>query len=308
MNKYMNQNYEIIGMAMILILCAIPVALLIFACLDWLRSRIRGSARRRWLFYAAIAANVIFAACLIDAFIIEPRTLTITRIAVECAGIRSDANKVKIVHISDLHFEKSTALTGKVLASISRESPDLICVTGDMYQMGEYDLAGFKSFMTRLCDIAPTYFVCGYDDEQIILDAASGRALFADVRGRILRIRNTEIEVAGMGGYRMADGPHRYGAESDLKVMLSHSPDALDEAARNGADLFLAGHTHGGQIRLPVWGAVITNCETGKRYEYGLYKKGKLNAFVTRGIGLEPRPAPQARFLCRPEVVVISVR
>lgn len=56
------------------------------------------------------------------------------------------------------------------------------------------------------------------------------------------------------------------------------------------------------------WGTVITNCKTGKKYEYGLYKKGHLRAFVTRGIGMEPKPAPQARFLCPPEVVVINVR
>lgn len=103
---------------------------------------------------------------MIDAFFIELGLLTTTRININKPANQSSAGEIKIIHISDIHYEKDTGLTRKLLNVISNEKPDLICVTGDIYQMGEYDLAGFKSFMTRLCDIAPTYFVCGYDDER----------------------------------------------------------------------------------------------------------------------------------------------
>lgn len=244
---------------------------------------------------------------MIDAFFIEPGLLTITKINLSQPANQSGVGEIKVIHISDVHYEKDTGLTRRLLASISNEKPDLICITGDIYQMGEYDLAGFKSFMTRLCDIAPTYFVCGYDDEQTIMNASSGKIHRAGAKSIRLDIRNMEVEIAGMPDSRMSGEEQPYGSESSFKIMLSHSPDALDAASRTKADLFLAGHTHGGQIRLPFWGAVITNCETGKKYEYGLYRIGKLNAFITRGIGMESRPAPQARFLCQPEVAVITV-
>lgn len=308
MNTYSNQSYEIIGLVIIAILCIAPVALLILAVLDWIRSRISHTQRRKWLFYTAIATDIIFTACMIDAFFVEPRLLTVTRINLESPGIQSITSEIKIIHISDIHFEKSTALIAKLLATISREHPDLICVTGDIYQAGEYDTAGFASFMAKLCDIAPICFVCGYDDETVISGASSGRAHYVDARSLQIGIRNTKVQIAGMQDSSISRVLPSYNTGSNFKIMLSHTPDTLDEASLTNADLFLAGHTHGGQIRLPFWGAVITNCKTGKKYEYGLYKKGHLRAFVTRGIGMEPKPAPQARFLCPPEVVVINVR
>ncbi|MHB1456308.1 MAG: hypothetical protein ACYC0V_05270 [Armatimonadota bacterium] len=81
MNHTTNQNYEIIGFTMVLVIFAIPVVLLILAFLDWIRCRITKAPRRRWLYLAAIIANVIFAACMIDAFLVEPGLLTTTRIS-----------------------------------------------------------------------------------------------------------------------------------------------------------------------------------------------------------------------------------
>lgn len=303
-----NQNYEIIGLAFLFILCAIPIILLIFACLDWIKCRITKSPRRRWLMNAAISANIIFAVSLVDAFFIEPGLLTTTRINISRSANQSSAGEIKIIHISDIHYEKDIGLTRKLLAEISNEKPDLICITGDIYQMGEYDDAGFKSFMTGICDIAPTYFVCGYDDERTIINASSGKIHYAGVKSLKLKIYNNTVEIAGMPDNRSRKNSPAFSGNSDFKIILNHLPDRLDEASLMKADLFLAGHTHGGQIRLPFWGAVITNCETERKYEYGLYRKDNMNAFVTRGIGMEPKPAPQARFLCPPEVVVITVQ
>jgi predicted MPP superfamily phosphohydrolase len=259
------------------------------------------------LLNSSVAANIIFAVCLIDAFFIEPGLLTTTRVKISKSNNQSSTGEIKIIHISDIHYKKDTGLTMKLLNVISNEKPDLICITGDIYQMGEYDDAGFKSFMTRLCDIAPTYFICGYDDEQTIMTASSGKIHYASAKSLKLQIHNNTVEIAGMPDTGIPEKSSVFNGKSDFKIILNHSPDRLDEASQMKADLFLAGHTHGGQIRLPFWGAVITNCETGKRYEYGSYRNGNMNAFVTRGIGMEPKPAPQARFLCPPEVVVIEI-
>jgi predicted MPP superfamily phosphohydrolase len=90
-------------------------------------------------------------------------------------------------------------------------------------------------------------------------------------------------------------------------VLLYHTPDLVPEAVAGGVDLYLAGHTHGGQIRLPLYGALFTATEVGKRYEMGRYDVDGLTLYVSRGVGMEGMAAPRARFLCPPEIVCIDI-
>ena len=90
--------------------------------------------------------------------------------------------------------------------------------------------------------------------------------------------------------------------------MLYHSPDLIREATRAGIDLYLCGHTHGGQIRFPFIGALVTASKFWKRYEMGHYVEGNTNLYVSRGIGMEGRGAPRARFLCPPEIELFELR
>jgi hypothetical protein len=86
--------------------------------------------------------------------------------------------------------------------------------------------------------------------------------------------------------------------------LLYHTPDLMPHAARLGVTLYLAGHTHGGQLRLPIYGAMATSSRWGKRYEMGRYQEHKTILYVNRGIGMEGLGAPRARFLAPPEVVL----
>ncbi len=71
-------------------------------------------------------------------------------------------------------------------------------------------------------------------------------------------------------------------------VFLYHTPDEiLDIAATNRVDLYCAGHTHGGQVALPLYGALVTFSKFGKRYESGLYREGQTSLYVNRGLGME---------------------
>jgi predicted MPP superfamily phosphohydrolase len=94
---------------------------------------------------------------------------------------------------------------------------------------------------------------------------------------------------------------------SDMTVLLFHSPDLILEASELGVDLFLAGHTHGGQIRLPIIGAVVTHSIYGSRYASGLFQEGDTTMYVSRGLGFEGSWLPRARFLCWPEIVSIDL-
>ncbi|MFL5318701.1 MAG: metallophosphoesterase, partial [Myxococcaceae bacterium] len=94
--------------------------------------------------------------------------------------------------------------------------------------------------------------------------------------------------------------PDRY------RIVVLHTPDDVEHAAERKPDLYLAGHTHGGQVRIPLYGAVITESAFDKKYEMGEYRVQETTLFVSRGVGVEPG-MPRIRFDCRPEIAVIDL-
>lgn len=305
----MSADYELPGLMIFAVLAVTPIAFSLYAFCDWVKARCMRSPRRRWLLRLAIAADLAVVLCAVDAWFVEPRMLTVTRVSATSPKVAPETGALKIVHISDIHFERHTPLTKKLLATICAERPDLIVITGDNPQMRKYDSPQFREFLSELCGIAPAYAVPGfYEDQSAMLESPIGKHYLFASRHAELTIRGTAVVIQGFGP-RDQPGPEAHVGDGDaLYVVLHHTPDGIPYVAALGADWCFVGHTHGGQVRLPFWGAIITLSATGKRYEYGRYKIGKMEAFVTRGVGLEPRPAPQVRFLCPPEVVVLTLK
>ncbi len=304
----MAQRYEVVGLVMLVALALLPPGLAIMALLDRLRSRFTGARRRVWLPRLAVAANLLLAVCLIDGWMIEPRMVTVTRISDTSSKIAPDTGELTIIHISDIHFERHTAFTERLLSDIEAQKPDLILLTGDVPQLGRFDRRELYEFLGRLGKIARVYAVPGYYEDETVIDESP----ISD--GVLLRSESAEVEVRGTRLVIQGFGPSdhirpesRPQTGNALYLVLDHTPDTIPLAARLRPDWFFCGHTHGGQVRLPFWGAIITASDTGKRFEYGRYRVGRTQAFVTRGIGLEPRPAPQVRFLCPPEIVVLRI-
>ncbi len=100
----------------------------------------------------------------------------------------------------------------------------------------------------------------------------------------------------------LADIPHE-----DFKVFLYHYPGLIYTLADRGIDLHCAGHTHGGQVALPFYGAITTMARFGKRFEAGLYRVHNTQLYVNRGIGMEGGYAPRVRFWCRLEVSLLEI-
>lgn len=90
-------------------------------------------------------------------------------------------------------------------------------------------------------------------------------------------------------------------------LLLHHTPDLIKSAASAGVDFYLTGHTHGGQIRLPFWGALVTSSIYYKEFEMGFYQVGPTSLYVNRGVGTEGREAPRVRFLAPPEIAVFDL-
>jgi len=95
------------------------------------------------------------------------------------------------------------------------------------------------------------------------------------------------------------------GAPDRFGIALTHSPDAAPELAALGWDLIVAGHTHGGQVRLPLVGALVTNSHLPRRLASGLFRLGPAVVHVSPGLGTS-RYAP-FRFLCRPEATLLEL-
>jgi predicted MPP superfamily phosphohydrolase len=90
-------------------------------------------------------------------------------------------------------------------------------------------------------------------------------------------------------------------------LLLYHTPDLIESASAAQINLYLAGHTHGGQVRLPFYGAIITASRHHKQYEMGAYTVGETFLYVSRGLGMEGYGMPRLRFLCPPELVLFEL-
>ena len=95
--------------------------------------------------------------------------------------------------------------------------------------------------------------------------------------------------------------------EDFFTIFLYHSPDLAPNACQLGIDLQLSGHTHGGQVCLPLFGPFFTASLYGRRFQSGRYQIGPMTLYITRGLGMEGKAAPRVRFLCPPEIILWEV-
>ena len=91
------------------------------------------------------------------------------------------------------------------------------------------------------------------------------------------------------------------------RVLLYHSPELFHQAVGQGIDLYLCGHTHGGQVRLPIIGPLLTMSKLGRRYSMGHHQESRTHLYISRGIGFEGLSAPRVRLFCPPEVTLVEL-
>ena len=251
---------------------------------------------------------------------VEPFRIGVTQAKLRSTKLEGHA-PLRLLHITDLHVERTTAREEKLLRLTEELDPDVIVLTGDYLNLAYvYDAraqAEAHDLLARLCDVArgPVYAITGsppVDRTDVV------PAIFEDLpitwlldRVGELHINGHAIQVAGLRctRERQQDAPRlrRLLANSpahQFTLLLYHSPDLMPEAVELGVDLYLCGHTHGGQIRLPLFGALITSSDFRKRYEMGRYQESGTTLYVSRGLGMEGMGAPRARFLAPPEVVL----
>jgi hypothetical protein len=242
--------------------------------------------------------------CIMEGFV-EPYFPQVTHVTVRTKKFAPGSKPLRIVHISDIHADKKLRGLAKLPTLIRNEHPDLICFTGDAINESPKN---FVWLMRELTQIAPVYAVRGNWDppEQKRLYASlpvtllENAALITDMQGH-------QIVIGGIAADGTVAVKDVFAGAAEFRLFLDHYPDEMQEAKEGGVDLYLAGHTHGGQIRLPWYGALITFSRFDKKYEAGLFHEGDTYMYVNRGVGMEGGPVPRVRFLDRPEVTVIEV-
>ncbi|NWG14474.1 MAG: metallophosphoesterase [Acidobacteria bacterium] len=271
------------------------------------RGRFDRAFQSGWAGAGLLSAAVFGAACMGYGFWVEPKRLTVTQYTIETSKI-PEGQSVRIVHLSDLHVRERGPRERNLPELVRSLNPDLILHTGDFFARG-VGLEPIVGDILKAWDV-PQYACAGNLDHLGDFHDVMGRTgvnvLTAD-RAQ-LTIRGVRLSIPGfppMGEAhmreRLVDLPR-----DTFNVVLYHLPQGFPETWGTPADLMLAGHTHGGQVRLPFYGALITFDRFGKRWEGGCYNERNVQLIVSRGIGCEPG-MPEVRFLCPPEVVVVDV-
>jgi predicted MPP superfamily phosphohydrolase len=257
---------------------------------------------------------------VIYGFWIEPGRLTVTRQTLRSTKLKPGA-PLRILHLGDLHVEHVTQRERELIRLAGDLRPDLILFSGDFLNLSYIDdpraQADCRWVLERLDAPLGVYAVTG--SPAVDVDDTVGR-LLDGLPWRWLRDQAVTVEWAGgrldlvglaCSHKPFVDGPALQrltaGLAEHFRILLYHSPDLAPEAAEAGIDLQLSGHTHGGQVRLPLYGALITGSLYGKALEAGRRQVDRLTVYVTRGIGMEGAGAPRVRFLCPPEIILWEI-
>ncbi|MEZ5398272.1 MAG: phosphodiesterase YaeI [Bryobacteraceae bacterium] len=247
----------------------------------------------------------------------EARWLNVVHAALPDAPARP----IRLLHISDLHA--SVWVPRETIDSAIHQAetlrPDLICITGDFItRRTGFEPAVYREQLRRLARVAPAFATLGNHDGGVwsarrggLADTSSVRALLAAAGIELLHNRNVTIGVdgrrlnlVGVGDLwsRQIDSRKAFAGAAPDAVLLSHNPDSKDLVRGYPWRLMLSGHTHGGQLRVPVFGTPFAPVKD-RRYVDGLREWEGRHIHVTRGVG----NTLGMRWNCPPEINLLEV-
>ncbi len=270
------------------------------------------------LFWGAL--NVLISTVFLYATWVEPFRIGVTHAELRSPRLKGQA-PLRLLHITDLHVEHITRREQALLRQVEALDPDIMVITGDYLNLSfvhdAHAQAEAHTVLERLCEVTrgPIYTVTGSPpvDFQGVVPAIFEDLPITWLSDTVehINLNGHAIQIAGLRctRERHLDAPRllrllNNRVEHEFTLLLYHSPDLMPEAVEMNVDLYLCGHTHGGQVRLPLFGAVITSSHFWKQYEMGRYEEGNTTLYVSRGLGMEGYGAPRARFLAPPEIVL----
>ncbi|MBN1485203.1 MAG: metallophosphoesterase [Chloroflexia bacterium] len=268
-----------------------------------------------WLLHLALTA------VLVDALYVEPFAVQVTELELNAPGLRGD-RPLRVLHLTDPHVERTTKREREVLELAQSLRPDLIVLTGDYLNINNLSdpiaQRDARDFLSQLAAPLGVYAVGGTVEspERVRILFEGLDIVFLD--DQVWPLGENGLYIVGVDNpnwgrewERDQAALHRLMAsvpEDAYSLLLYHTPDLARVAAEEGVNLYLAGHTHGGQVCLPFYGAIVTASRFGKQYEAGHYVLGQTHLYVSRGLGMEGfEVTPRVRFFCPPEVVLLTL-
>jgi uncharacterized protein len=280
-----------------------------------------------WIVLSIITIGAAFA---IYAVFLERRWYRLARYRLDILPAEG-SDRLSVLHLSDLHMINGDERLRRFLTSLP--GADIVVITGDIVgepAAVEYVVEALRPVRGRLASL----FVLGSNDlyaprplNPLRYFVPRRRHPRRPVRGRPrelvhqleadgwVHLKNRKHEVAGL---RMEivglDDPHIHRGDPrvaprtaplEFGLAVVHSPDPAPELVALGYDLVLAGHTHGGQVRLPIVGALVTNCSIPNRMARGLFRLGPGHVHISAGLGTS-KYAP-FRLFCRPEASFLEL-
>lgn len=260
-----------------------------------------------WVGRLATTVTLIGALCFLWALFIEADWLEVTHAKVTTKKW-AKGQHLRIAHLSDLHVDRDSRALTELTAALRDEPVDLVVFTGDSLN----DLGATKLFRSTLGSLnARLGRVAVRGNHDVVRWAGvdlfgGGVATELVGKGPLILERDT-LSICGAAFGRHDGLPDCLAGapRGAFTILAYHTPDLVEDLEPK-PDLYLAGHTHGGQVALPGYGALVTFSRFGKKYEAGRYEFGPTSLYVNRGIGFEPH-LPRIRFWARPELTIIDV-
>jgi predicted MPP superfamily phosphohydrolase len=250
---------------------------------------------RRQFFRAALWGTPLLAAA--DAAFVEPRWLKVKRLnlAIGTSGIR-------FVHFTDLHHKGDREWLVSVVSTINACKPEFVCFTGDLIEESQH-LSETLELLQQIQ--APLYGVPGNHDYWSGADFEEVAKGFEKTGGawlidRSVAVAQGRVHLHGLSCEKGKILPPIPGVKN---VLLAHYPNWCEKLAPHRFDLMLAGHSHGGQVRLPFYGALVVPFGVDD-YELGRFDTPAGPLYVGAGIGTFYL---DVRFNCRPEITLIEI-
>jgi len=265
--------------------------------------------RRSALKALAVSAAGAATGAAVYGFAYERHRLEVTRAALPVSGLPGRLDGLRIGFLTDIHHGPFVPLetVARAAAMLAAERPDLIVLGGDYVNWQDSTHIGpCAEVLGRLEAPHGVFAVLGNHDEERATHAAferQGVALLADERTSRV-IKGETLEIAGLRYWtrRIKDVIAVVGETTAPLLLLAHDPRRLIEAAKLSVPAVLSGHTHGGQVVLPLVGAVAA-----RKFPVvsGVGRLENTGIFVSRGVGTIVIPY---RLNCPPEVAVITLR
>jgi predicted MPP superfamily phosphohydrolase len=257
----------------------------------------------------------------------------VTHYTISSDKIPGPFNGFKILQLSDLHSKNFGTDNYKLIKKINNEKPDIIVMTGDMVSRNDTKYDTFINLAKQLCKSYDTYYIVGNHEQSISEDKL--KALLDKLIEIGVRVLDNEKVTITKG----RDSINLYGLWLDLRyykdvnnnyskgvalrteqietilgninsnsynVLLTHNPLYFDTYSKWGADLTFSGHVHGGMIRLPLIGGLLSpERKFFPKYDAGKYKVNGKELIVNRGLGIGKLGF---RLFNRPEISVITLK